>query len=161
MSLLSGAFGLRSSTKQICVIMGTWTPVCGVTPVRLWGCRWCTIFSLCFEYLPCRWGKSRKASVRAATIRYVDLPAFGTDGRYGHADFQSLALKTDRRLESGRGSGSQIWVETSGYCSYAAKNGTSIFWPVYLSLRLVSRMRRHLACTYCSRSPHTACVLSE
>jgi hypothetical protein len=26
---LSGAFGLRSSMKQICLIMDTWTPVCG------------------------------------------------------------------------------------------------------------------------------------
>jgi len=29
MSPLSGALGLRSSTKHICVFMGTWTPVCG------------------------------------------------------------------------------------------------------------------------------------
>jgi hypothetical protein len=35
MSPLSGAFGLRSSTNQVCVIMGTWTPVCGVTPEDL------------------------------------------------------------------------------------------------------------------------------
>jgi len=38
MSPLSGAFGLRSSTKHICVIMGTWAPVCGVSPEDLCVC---------------------------------------------------------------------------------------------------------------------------